>query len=315
VRAVVGRPTKLFVVIANDVGDPVQVDPATHVTVDIVDGAGTALVTGGVATDDPTTGVYSFVLGPQTNLDNFAVTWHAIVGGYHETITDTVRLIGNRILNPGDLAADQALAGLDPMVRAQVVDGVEDLFADALGFPPVLEGVRINFDAHRGTFAEAYAYGNVQQQMLSSIPGLGFGFGGERLIIPGVAYPQQVFSLSINGNTLDPTLLGQFRAGPGFLIWSGGRSWPSGNYDMWLSHGITFVPEDLRQAARTFARYTAKRTAQLGGSQGSLLPERTASLTTEGATILFAMASPERPTGIPDVDAVLVRYRTGSVIG
>jgi hypothetical protein len=290
-----------------------EVDAA--VLIDIVDGSGTAVVTGALATDDTPNGQYSYVLAPQADLDNLSVLWHATVGGYTQTIADTVRLIGNRILTPGDLAADDQLRVLAPNVRAYVLEVVEDLFADALGFPPVLEGVRVNFDAHRGTFSEAYAYGNVQQSILSAIPGLGFGFGGERLIVPGVALPQQVFALAINGNTADDTVIAQFQAGPGFLIWSGGRSWPSGNYEMWLSHGMTYLPADLRGAAAAYARYVAKKTPVGGGQQGLAIPERTVQLQTEGGLFMLGMASPDRPTGIADIDAVLNRYRTASIIG
>lgn len=310
-RAVVGRPTSLTVVVADALGSPTQVDDATVVTVDIVDGAGVAVVTGGVATDDPVTGAYSYVLAPRPELDTFSVVWHATVAGYAETLTDTLRLVGNRVLSPADIAADDVLQGLTPTRRSEVLDSVEDLFADVLGFPAVLEGTRVDFDARRGTFAEA-AYGSSIGAGIGPA-GLVGGSGGERLIVPGVVRPQQVFSLSVNGGPASDDVIAEFRPGPGFLIWTGGRSWPSGHYEMWLSHGLPYVPGDLRDAAATLARYGAKRKVT-SGKMNSLLPERTASLTTEGAVIVFSVPTPDRPTGLPEVDAVLVRIRNTSVV-
>jgi hypothetical protein len=73
------------------------------------------------------------------------------------------------------------------------------------------------------------------------------------------------------------------------------------------------VPGDLRWAAARFASYIAKRTSQLGAS-GSLLPERAASVSTEGGLIVFAVPTQDRPTGLPEVDAVLFRYAMVDIV-
>lgn len=306
-RAVVGRPTTLTVMVADALGNPTQVDVDTAVTVDIYDGAGVAVLAGGVATDDPVAGVYTYVLEPRAELDTFDVVWHATVSGYDETITDTLRLVGNRVLSPADIAADDVLQSLTPARRSEVLDSVEDLLADVIGYPAVLEGIRVDWDARRGTFAEASS-GSIITSGVGSAGG-----GGERLVVPGIARPRQVFSLSVNGAPAGVEVVAEFRPGPGYLIWSGQRAWPAGHYEMWLSHGMPFVPGDLRDAAATLARYTAKRKIT-AGKMNSLLPERTASLTTEGAVIVFAVPTPERPTGLPEVDSVLRRYASTVVI-
>lgn len=310
-RAVVGRPTSLTVTIADALGNPTQVDDNTDVTVDVLDGAGVAVVTGATATDEPITGVYTYVLAPRPELDTFAIVWHATVGGYETTTADTLRLAGSRVLSPWDIAADDVLQALNPIRRGEVLDSVEDLLADVLGYPAVLEGARMDWDARRGTFNEtglgsAYAAG-------IGPSGFGVGAGGERLIVPGIRRPQQVFTLSVNGSAATQETVDQFRPGEGFLIWTGQNSWPSGHYEMWLSHGMPWVPGDLRDAAATLARYTAKRKVS-SGKMNSLLPERTASLTTEGATIVFAVPTADRPTGLPEVDSVLRRYASSSVL-
>lgn len=310
-RAVVGRPVSLSVVVADALGNPAQVDDNTDVTVDVIDGAGGAVVTGAVATDDPVTGVYSYVLEPRSELDTFSVVWHATVGGWATVTADSLRLVGSRVLSPADIAADDVLQGLTATRRAEVVDAVEDLLADVIGYPVVLEGIRVDWDARRGTFAEAGSGSLITSGIGPA--GLSGAAGGERLVVPGIARPRQVFSLSVNGAAASDGTIAEFRPGPGYLIWSGQHAWPSGHYEMWLSHGLPYVPADLRDAAATLARYTAKRKIQ-SGKMNSLLPERTASLTTEGAVIVFAVPTPERPTGLPEVDAVLRRYASTVVI-
>src|SRR6266536_3525153 len=99
-RAVVGRPSKLTVTIADGDGNPTQVDVGTEVTVDVRDGTATPVVTGDVASDDPVPGVYTYALAPRAELDDFTVTWHATVGGVAQVQTDVLRIVGNRILRP-----------------------------------------------------------------------------------------------------------------------------------------------------------------------------------------------------------------------
>lgn len=315
-RAIVGRPVVLTLEVDDANGIPTNVDEDTDVTIDILDGVGATVILGASATDVDISGIYTYTLAPRTQLDTLSITWHATVDGMDQVTYDQIRIVGSRLLTPADIRADPALVTLgsnDRRVLAQVLDSVEDLFADALGYPVALEGTRPNFDARRGTFAEAYAYGNVQTGVFSAPGGLGFGFGGERLIIPGVNRPQQVYSLVINGATVDDDILAMFRPGNGYLIWEGGRSWPSGNYEFWMTHGMPSVPGDLRWAAQRFASYVAKRTPQLGG-QKDIVPDRAVSMTTEGGMFVFSRIDDDHPTGLPEVDAVLYRYAMTSVI-
>lgn len=317
-RAISGRPIAWTFELDDANGIPINADPSTNVLVTVLAGDGTSIVLGAIATDVPIIGVYEYVIPAQVKLDTLSVTATAIVGGLTQTYTDEVRVCGSRILTPADIRADPILSklGANPQSRRvliEALDATEDLIADALGFPAALEGARLNFDARRGMVNEVFAYGDVQTGIFTGIPGLGFGFGGARLLTPGCARPQQVYEMQINGNTVQDDVLAQFQPGNGYITWTGGRSWPSANYVIWLSHGMGSIPADLRWAAAKLARYIAKRTP-ITGQGDSLLPERTASLTTEGATIVFAIPSPDRPTGIPEIDAVLMRYATASVV-
>jgi hypothetical protein len=308
-RAVIGRPTAITVTLADAFGNATQADLDTPVTIDVVDGAGTPIVTAATATDEDQPGRYSYILAPRDRLDVLAVTWHATVGGYAVTMTDTVRLVGDRILSPADIDADDVLAALDPTRRSFVLETVEDLLSDILGFPVVPESARLNMPAMRQPLGVGSGIGTTSGTLFS---GYSASTGGERFTVPGISRPLRLYSLTVDNVAVPDGDLGQIEAGDGFFVWRN-HSWPTGNYELWLTHGLAWIPADLRQAAATLARYTARRIAQ-AGKTSTLLPERTASLTTEGGTIIFAVPTPDRPTGLPEVDAVLVRYRGSFVI-
>lgn len=318
-RATAGRPALLTLEVDDADGVPTNADEDTDVTLQITAGDGTTVIEADAVADDvDTVGLYTYALAPQVRLDVLEVIWSATVDGVTQTTQDEVRIVGTRLLSPGDIRRDPNLLKLthDPdgrRVLAEVVDAVEDLFADALGFPATLEGIRVNWDAHRGTVSEGYAYGTQQGGPFAGTPGLGLGFGGERLLVPGVSKPQELYFASVNGAVLSDTYLEQITPGNGFFVWQGGVSWPSGNYTMWLSHGWRTPPGDIRWAAAKLAGYVAKRTPSAEKGQPNL-PERTASLTTDGGTIVFAVPTADRPTGLPEVDAVLFRYASEDVL-
>jgi hypothetical protein len=115
-----------------------------------------------------------------------------------------------------------------------------------------------------------------------------------------------VYAGSINGVALDPVAdIPMLRVLDGALAWADYRPWISGRYQMWFTHGAINPPADLRAATQKLISHAAKV---------SNYPERAAQVITEGATILFSLPSPDRPTGLPEVDAVLVRRRTQSEI-
>lgn len=82
----------------------------------------------------------------------------------------------------------------------------------------------------------------------------------------------------------------------------------AGTYDAWLTHGSPWwetPPEDIVRAAVTLARYI---------NRGSNYPERARMVQTDGAIINLATPDARHPTGLPDVDAVIERYRLEYVV-
>ena len=118
-----------------------------------------------------------------------------------------------------------------------------------------------------------------------------------------------IYSGSINGVALDPVAdIAKLKTINGCLVWSDYRPWISGRYELWLTHGEPDPPRDLRDACLKMMKHYA------GIGANNNYPDRTASVTTEGATILFNLPGPDRPTGLPEVDSVLQRIRLSAVI-
>jgi hypothetical protein len=262
------------------------VDADTTPTVVVTDGNGDPIA--GVTVDQETTGVYTATVPAQTTVDRLVATWETDVAGFGRTVTIPVDLIAERLVPLWRLREDEVLTDLETHVLVHVADTIEEWMRNALKFPAVVE-------AWRGSWIEPYPT--------------------HRLRIPGVVYPVDVYALAAgNGTHLDAYTSGELAelvvvdtgfevAGSTSGLLAGtpyGGAFPAGPYTAHVAHGLTDPGEDLRRAAAILARYTARV---------SNLPERARRILTENTEIDLSMPSPDRPTGLPDVDAVIGRYR------
>lgn len=121
------------------------------------------------------------------------------------------------------------------------------------------------------------------------------------------AGPGALYSGAINGVALDPVKdVPYLVVLQGALAWADYRPWISGRYQVWLTHGQVNPTQDIRWAAQKLVSHYG---------QAVPYPDRASQVVTEGATINFALpGGPDRPTGLPEVDAVLARRRLQSVI-
>lgn len=307
-RVVTGRPAALQWVITDENRNPVAPDPGEPLTVTVARGDLSVLVQGDA--DDAGGGTVTFTLPAQDRCDRLVATLTATVDGAVRTERAVVDVVGCRILPDDYLSDDATLGRLTPDRLDRVLSSVEVGFRDIIGTPVVPEGARSTW-WHRSSWgAGGMADG---PPTVTGVP-YGVGISGGRLRLPGISDPLEVYSLSINGATLstpDVALLG-FESGA--LQWGDGRGFLAGRYQAWLAHGLAYPEADLVDAALTMARYLARRIPRAGKSSPSLLPERTASYTSEGATIVFARPGSDQPTGLPEVDGVLVRYMSDRVI-
>lgn len=271
-RALVGREIVVRLHVDDEDGNLVDADALP--TVAVVDGAGVA-VAGVSAVSPVSTGLYEATIDPRSQLDILQATWTHTVAGHVRTKTEEMKVVGDRLAELWQLRERSELAGLTGEALRRVADEVDQWFTDALGFPPVPEPMRARFRS----------------------------FGGPRLIVPGVLFPIAVYSASQGATALTADELALLRFKFGYIDWSDRRSWALDEVTVWLSHGDdSAVSEDLRRAAVSLAVYASR-------SSDRKIPERATRVVSEGADITLGLPDPDHPTGLPDVDAAILRHR------
>jgi hypothetical protein len=302
-RAAAGRPATLRWQLTDDVGDVLT--PDGNVVVKVYAGDGVTVVAGPTnATYDASNKVFVYTLPGQAQLDSLTAQWSCLVGGIAYNATTQIDIIGQRLVDPFILRQDSVInsvfTGLGgAMALVSLMDQIEQGISSILGYPVVLEGFREQWDTLRGTLNDAlYVSGTVN--------GLPYGWGAGKMLIPQVRMPVQIYAGSVNGVTMDPTNdVAKLLVQTGALVWSDYRPWISGRYSMWGTHGDPNPSEELRRVAAKLVKHWATTTS---------FPDRAFSITTEGAQIMFSMPTPERPTGIPEVDGILNRIGMIKVI-
>lgn len=135
--------------------------------------------------------------------------------------------------------------------------------------------------------------------------------GGTAAIILRKAFPIEVDSATENGVTVTDSLaivngiLRRYSTGSFVPVtWT----WGVGNVAVTYTHGYTStladVPGDIAEAAMQ-----GTRSYLLEHSSNSSVLDRRSSMTNEVGTTSFVLAGEERPTGYPEVDAVIVGWR------
>jgi hypothetical protein len=126
------------------------------------------------------------------------------------------------------------------------------------------------------------------------------GDGRSSLLLPG--YARSVTSVTVSGLAVTEFVL----SSAGILTLTAGTfTYGTQNVVVTYIENATpaGVPEDLKWAALEAARYKLKE-------RDSRISSRTLSeFDGEGGTTRFAIPSEDRPTGLPDVDAVINGYR------
>lgn len=282
-RAVQNREYVARLRVDDEGGTLVNADTTPTLTVTRADGT---TVTPGAVTSDGT-GVYKATVPAQASLTRLTLSWTATVSGATRTVTEVVSVQAARAVELWRYREDAELASLSATALQRLADVVEDWFRDALNFPLAEEYFSVTFRQHRDTSS---------------------------LLVPGVLYPVTVEAVSINDVALTApeiadvrvvgTLLERGVTADPFLTGGSRWAWPEGLYTVSGTCGPrddwTSVPEDLKRAAVTLARYV---------SRGSNYPERARQIATDGALITLSTPSPDRPTGLPDVDGAVGRYR------
>lgn len=253
------------------------------VNVSVTDPDGTE-VESGTATENGT-GIYEYSLGGQSVLDRYTVAFD-FDGEYTETVP--VDVIGRRLVPLARLREQSDLASASGTVLRRVADAVEDWFAEALGFPPVPEGLRVTWQRHR-------------KSRTLEVPDVKRLISVVSLTIGTTTYDSDEFYLAddrviLNASTADPLILGL----------TDPILWPTGKAVAHVEHGLEHPDEPLLRAGETLARYVVRT---------SNFPERAARIIDGDAEIVFSMPSADRPTGLPEVDGILALYDEDAAIG
>lgn len=162
--------------------------------------------------------------------------------------------------------------------------------------------------------AAAYVVGIIDREIFGT-SGVGFvprnltktldGNGLDTLLMP-TPHIRSLTTVTVGGSSVDVSGLlfngGVLRYPTSGGIWTFGR----GNVVVTFSAGYSAVPPaDIKEAAMLATRWRL-----LATNSNAEMSARQISLTNDvGATIQFAVAGSDRPTGYPEVDAVIVGWR------
>lgn len=131
---------------------------------------------------------------------------------------------------------------------------------------------------------------------------------GTDTILLGAPYVLTVDSVTVDGVAYDADELAalSFKKG-GILRQPVGGAWPSGRANVEITYTAGYsstCPDDLKVAAMYATRFRV-----LGSSATGKVSDRATSFSNDQGTTTLAVAGEDRPTGLPDVDAVIIGWR------
>jgi len=272
-RVLIGAPATLTVTFYD--GGETSVDPGT-VTVTIVRADGTAVATA-AATSGTGTSARTYTLAAQTRLDHLTATWTGTTGA--RVMTTRHEIVGGFY---AELAEIRALDALNNTTKypAAILERArwqaEAKFEDATGVAWVPRHDRQT------------AFGDNTTQLLLRWP-----------------RPRSLIAVSVDGTAVsDLTTFSTYDTG--LLERKSGVTFPrgttsSGNVTVEYTHGYDRPTEDIRMAFLNYVRYLILDTT-------SRIPDRASAYSTEFGTFQLVTAGFNRPTGLPEIDAILNQH-------
>lgn len=256
-----------------------------NVTLGITDEAGAEIVAAGTVAVNDSTGVYSYLLAPQSQLNRLTVTWSGTWSAVAQSFTDYVEVVGGHLFTEAEARAAHSSLLTSATVYpdaaiAEARDRISDEFEQFCGvsFVP-----RYNYETIPGS-------GNhwlpIERGRVSTV----------------IAATVNSTSLTVANVTPHPTLPK--------LHYTGTWSSPTGsnplNVTVEYEHGYDTPPPDIKRAALILLRHQI-----IPDQAGGAIPDRAISLTDEVGTIRLAQPGFRgAPYGIPLVDQTLMRYTT-----
>lgn len=258
---------------------------AGAVTVAVTREDGTT-VTSGTATS-VAVGTYSFSLPVQTDCDVLTIAWTGTVAGLSTTIKTRVEVVGGRYCTLSEVRAQDGLADatLFPVsVLEDAIRWAEDTIDKYVGTPFTLRYCRERLTGD----------GSAELRLRQK-------------------FPYRLLSVIENGTSTAASTMatwvlydaGQITKDTGYFLTPSTTNLAGRNIEVRYEYGELYPPDDIAWCARTLARYYCVELF-------NRMPDRATAVQNEYGTVNMAMAGgPGRPTGLPDVNAVLNRYRAG----
>lgn len=257
--------------------DEVATNATGSVTAAVYRDAGTLLGTyNASAAGTGAPGKYTFTLPAQTDLDVLTINWSGVLGGVTQTISTEVEIVDSFYASLTEIRGLDSLSDTTKYTAAEVIEArqqAEGLFERFCGRRFVPRYARDILDG-TGTDTIWLRHGDVQR----------------------------IISVTEDGTTLDTS---------GWKITSDGRVWRSSgtfstatpaNIVVTYEAGCKYVPADIKRAFGIYVRYLL-----LEGN--TRLPDRTLAYNADGVYVQMAQAGFNRPTGLPEVDSVLINHR------
>jgi hypothetical protein len=255
---------------------PTNADGA--VTVDVTRADGSVLVDDGATTNVPT-GIYEYVLAPQATLDRLRLLWRGTFSGVEQIRGTWCDIADAYYVSLADIRAIPSLSNAtsypnDKLEEARIwFEDKAEIFCGRAFVP------RFGHEVLDGTGSDTIFLDHLNIRTLLYVK------------VNGVAQTGlTTWDLKRSGKVVRDT--GVFAAG-------------ELNVEVGFEYGLDEPDADLRAAA-----LTAIKAKLLGDRSG--IPERALTMTTDVGGFTLALAGKDRPTGIPDVDAVLLDRRVGS---
>ena len=257
--------------------DDETVAPAdAEVSVTVVDGLGRAMP-GGTAVEAD--GVYQFTITTAAHtatVNRLLVTWSAMVEGRQVADTERVDVVGSRYFRLHHLRAGQGLGNTTVFPNSELARArnyVEEFIDDFTEY----------------SWAPAWNSELVAREAR----------GGLRLRRAGV---RKIIAAS---NNLTPIDIAAWSVTGDGTITTGAATVPTAGVTVEYEYGDPECPADLHLAALKLARHVML-------SSDSSIPDRARMFQTPTGLFHLDTASENRPTGLPEVDSVLIRRRYGS---
>ena len=269
----------------------VAADADGAVTVDITRADGTAFATG-AATTKPggTTGIYRYILAPQANLEYFTLVWNGTFGGVAQKITTHAEIVGAFYAPLNDIRAMKGLADTAAFPNAlleearQWFEDFAEQFCDRAFVP------RFAIDRLDGDSTDTIRLNHIEPRTILSAK------------VAGVAQTgTATWALYATGRVVRD--VGSFDDGVR-------------NVEVQYEYGADEPDLELRSAALRAIQYRL-----LGDQLGLPAEAMSAAVDVRGPFSLLGPGggggglSAGRPTGIPEVDAVLMNRSMAVWVG